>query len=118
MSSFKVTSPASAAPILVREGPTDIGEFLLTNLKGTIRYLKLWDAAAAADVTVGTTAPDVVIPVPPATAAPFFASGEVCGRFKLGLVIVVVTGLADNDATAPTARDVVGTLEYGTPGEC
>jgi hypothetical protein len=116
MSTFKVVSPASAAPILVHRGPVVVDEVFLTNLKGTVRYLKCWDAANASDVTVGTTPPDLIIPVQPSGAISPFVNADLDAVFALGLVVVVVTGLPDNDATAPTARDIVGTLNYCLPG--
>lgn len=114
MSSTKYANAANATPVLLRKGPCQIGEYHLTNLAVAARYVKLFDAAAAADVTVGTTKPDLIIPI----AAGAVAWAEACARFDLGVVAVTVTGLTDSDNTAGSARDVAGTINIGMPGEC
>jgi hypothetical protein len=113
MSTIKVSNAANATPVLLKSGPCQVDEFFLTNLIGTLRFIKLYDAALAADVTVGTTLPVVVIPV----AAAGFTWGDVDAFFALGCVMVCVTGLLDSDATAPSARNVVGTINVGYPGQ-
>lgn len=84
----------------------------LINTSNTVFYVKLWwfrgADAAAAGPTVGTTAPDLVIAVPPLDAAggagyatPSWPGG-VCNA-GAPLWVACVTGAADSDNTAVAA---------------
>lgn len=80
------------------------------NLATTTRFLKIYNATAAT-VTVGTTAPDLTIPIPGN------ASDDVTGVFSVpfpggaafgtALTVAATTGVADADAGAPGANEVV-----------
>lgn len=58
-------------------------------------YLQLYDAAAAADVTVGTTTPDKTLFVP-ASGAMDFNWGKEPIKFSRGLVIAATTTVGGN----------------------
>ncbi len=109
MSTFKVSAAALAR---AHGKTTQVGCILVTNLADAARYLKLWDAGTVDDVTLGTTPPDIVIPL--AAGATFY--GEPCATFNKGLVVGVTTGAPDTDNTLAADRDVVGVVSYGLPG--
>ncbi len=85
------------------------------NLSASVRYLKFYNAAAAA-VTVGTTTPVMTIPIP--TQGDTNGAGLVlpiptCGvQFDTGLCVAATTALADADTGAPGANEVVVNLWY------
>jgi len=84
------------------------------NLANAVRYLKIYNATAAT-VVVGTTVPDMTIPLPTqgdTNGAGFvwqIPHGIVMGT---AMTIAATTGVADNDAGAPGANEVVLTLLY------
>lgn len=49
----------NGAATLVRGQPTSISSIMLHNEGAATRYIQMFDAAAVADVTLGTTAPSV-----------------------------------------------------------
>lgn len=80
-----------------------------------VRYLKLYNATTA-NVTVGTTTPVLVIPLP--TMADTNGAGVVlpipsCGiQFDTAITIAATTGFADNDTGTPGANDVIAFGAY------
>jgi hypothetical protein len=107
MSTFAVSSPGDASAVLVQKGPCQLHGYHLANANASARYAKLYDAAAAADVTVGTTLPKLRIPV---TGSNLAWAANLQVHFKLGMVVAVVTGAADTDTTGGSARDIAGAL--------
>lgn len=84
------------------------------NLADAVRYLKLYDATAA-NVVVGTTVPNWTFPIPTAgdtNGAGFTLTLPVPLQCSNGITVAATTGLADNDATAPGANEVVLNLLY------
>ena len=86
----------------------------VSNAATTTRYLKFYNATSA-NVTVGTTAPVITIPIPGN------ASDDVSGVFNVGglgigfdtaITVAVTTGLADNDTGAPSANDCIVNVFY------
>lgn len=88
---------------------------IVLNMSASVRYMKFYDAPAAA-VTVGTTTPLMTIPIP--TNGDTNGSGwtptlPICGvGFDNGITVAVTTGLADNDTGAPGANEIVVVLWY------
>lgn len=86
---------------LVEAGNLALVGWNLINPIATTAYLKLYNAATAAEVTVGTTVPIETLQIP--AAGLFWQSNE--DKFQLafskGIVIAVVTGIADSNASAP-----------------
>jgi hypothetical protein len=113
MSTYNIRNTADANPILVRAKATLVCGLLLTNKAGAARYLKVYDAAKASDVTVGTTVPVALVILPATTTVPIAQLHALC---QLGLVIAITTGIADTDTGAPSAGDVVGQLQYSVVG--
>lgn len=75
------------------------------------RFLKVYNNVAAS-VTVGTTVPDLTFPIPPNTAGFTLNFGTQGLQFSTGICIAATTGLADNDAGAPGANEVVVNAGY------
>ena len=85
------------------------------NMKATVLYLKLYDALAA-NVTVGTTVPDMTFPLPTpgSTNGQGFclSFGTQGAAFTTALTIACTTGVADNDTGAPGANECIVNLTY------
>ena len=81
----------------------------LTNLATTRRYIKFYNATAAS-VTVGSTTPFLTIPLDAGQSANVeFTNGI---AFSTAISVAATNLLADNDATAPGANEVVGNIFY------
>jgi len=87
----------------------------VTNTATAVRYIKFYNATAA-NVIVGTTVPALTVGIPGN------ATDDVAGVFSVpfpggaafgtALTIAATTLVADNDATAPGANDVIVDLFY------
>jgi hypothetical protein len=108
---FKVSWPANTTP----QAPDGSGAaavtlagYSLTNTAVAARFVKFYDKATAP--TVGTDIPKRTVQVP--------ASGQVAASFwrgilfKLGLWVSVTNVATDADNTAPTAGDVLVTVDW------
>jgi hypothetical protein len=86
----------------------------ITNYATSVRYVKLYNDTAA-NVSVGTTTPYDVIPVPAGSSTAPTVITESFGGHGLpftALCLAAVTGLANNSAGAPGADEVVVTAYY------
>lgn len=82
---------------LLNTGMTVVTSVEIENPNGAPVYLQLFDAAAIADVTVGTTTPDYTRMVPlGSAAAPTSRIIEVPIRFAKGCVYAVTTTRSGN----------------------
>ncbi|NIT58413.1 MAG: hypothetical protein GWN00_19955 [Aliifodinibius sp.] len=85
------------------------------NLGTAPRFLKFYNATAAS-VTVGTTTPDLTFPVPSQgttdDGAGFTLSIPNGIAFGTAITIAATTGVADADAGAPGANEVIVNLGY------
>lgn len=72
-------------------------------------YVKFYNATAA-NVTVGTTTPALTIPIPAGGASNIEFSHGI--PFSTAISIAATTVVADNDATAPAANQVVANILY------
>lgn len=88
---------------------------VVMNLTAAVLYLKIYNATAA-NVTVGTTTPDLTIPIPTAgstNGAGFVLPIPACGvAFSTAITIACTTGIADNDTGAPAANSCAVALFY------
>lgn len=91
----------NATDVLVQAGETLLYGYTLHNVTAADAFLLLFNAAAIADVTVGTTVPDYVVP----NAANGVASRAFTKPlyFALGLVIASTTA---TDGSTDAAQDV------------
>lgn len=94
----------SNTAVLVEAGPVNVYSYDVYNANSAVAYIQLFNAAAAGDVTVGTTAPDAVISVKATDRAALAAAVALYG-FDKGLVIAATTTPDGN--TAPTTALVV-----------
>lgn len=79
------------------------------NAAATTRYVKLYNATAA-NVTVGSTTPVLVLPVPAGGAAN--AVFDIGIAFSTAICAAATTGVANSDTGAPSANDVVVNFLY------
>lgn len=89
--------------------PTRLYGYYVYNNAAAVRYLKLYNTAAAP--TVGTDTPILTIPLPAGSAANVGLVGGV--PFSKGIGLGATTGVADSDTGAPAANDVVVNLFHG-----
>lgn len=82
--------------------------YYISNRAGAERFVKIWFKPAAS-VTVGTTAPDMTIPLAAAQSANL-SNMAVLPAGATGITIAATTGIADSDVAAPTANDVVANI--------
>lgn len=81
------------------------------NIAATPVYVKFYDTGSVADVT--TMAPVKRLAIPGNTAAAgFVVEWERGVVFKRGIVVRMVTGITDSDATAPTANEQLVNIDY------
>jgi hypothetical protein len=84
----------------IRAGATTVYYLDLDNsLNAATTYFKAWNAAAP---TVGTTAPDMVIPVPASTRLPIPIPGGLLFSANLSMAAVTTGGTAGT--TAPSSN--------------
>ena len=105
---YFVNSAATTNGALILTGTSGLQAFFATNTGATVAYVKLYNKATAP--TVGTDVPEMIIPIPAATAGvPGVVSvptGFNAFRFALGLGIAITGGAADSDTTAVAAGQV------------
>lgn len=105
---YYINSAATTNGALVITGTSGLQALYATNTGATVAFIKLYNKATAP--TVGTDAPEMVIPVPaavsgvPGVANPFIGFSGF--RFALGLGIAITGAVADNDTTAVAAGQV------------
>jgi hypothetical protein len=99
---------------LVAAGAHGVFSIQVSGINAAPAYLKFYDKATAP--TCGTDTPIKVIVIPAAATA---ANGGLSNpaiplgvKFKLGLGFCVVTGIADNDNTSPTAANYNVNFDY------
>lgn len=103
--------PGVTTPAQIKAAPGRILGIRTFNIGANSAYLKLYDSVAAP--TVGTTAPLDVIGIP--GNADGGGNNDKCiqGRkFANGLWVAVTTGITDADTTAPTANQILVTIDY------
>lgn len=103
-----VNSAASTNGQLVITGTTGVQAVYCTNTGATAAYVKLYNKATAP--TVGTDAPEMIVPIPAAVAgvpgAVNVSPGFNGQRFPLGLGLAITGGAVDSDTTAVAAAQV------------
>lgn len=105
-----VASAASDNATIAYDGPCELVHINGHNAKASVVYLKLYRLTAAqiAGPTLPANTDTPFMTLALAASAPFrfeFANGA---DFPLGLGFRLVTGSADNDATAVAANDILG----------
>lgn len=104
----RVQAAAGTNSAIVKASAGKVLGWNFSNLVAAWRFVKLCNITTAP--VVGTTAVFLVIPIPPNGDVEFFAEGGI--PFSTGIGRYVVTGVADTDATATAANDVVGQIYF------
>lgn len=104
----RVLAAAGTNSAVVKASAGKVLGWNFSNLVAAWRFVKLCNIATAP--VVGTTAVFLVIPIPPNGDVEFFSEGGI--PFSTGIGRYVVTGVADTDATATAANDVVGQIYF------
>ena len=92
--------------ILVGVGPLELSSFFIYNNDTAAGFVQFFNAAAVADVTLGTTVPDWVVGV----ATVSWAQGSFAFplMFSKGIVIGFTATVKGADATSSTAEVCLG----------
>jgi hypothetical protein len=88
-----------------------VGRVIFTNVSGVTLWLKLYNDTAA-NVTVGTTTPQITIGLPGNATDDISGSIELDAQFTTAITAAVTTGAADNNTGAPAANDCVVNILY------
>lgn len=105
-SNSKVISAAGTNATLIRASALTIYTMSVSNNSASWRYLKLYNKASAP--TVGTDVPAFVVGLPPGSTVTI--ANAVGMRFLTGLALAITAGIADTDATAIGADEVIVSL--------
>jgi hypothetical protein len=97
-----------ATGVLIKGGAGCVFGYFIANSSASTRFVKFYNKTAAP--TVGTDVPLLTLAIPAASAANYYFGPGI--QFDLGIGIGATTLVADNDATAPTANDVVVNIFY------
>jgi hypothetical protein len=92
---------------VVKSSAGEVGGWHLANNSASIRYVKVYNKAAA---PTSADTPQLTIPLPANSAANVLAPAGI--DFTAGIGLRGTTGIADNDTGAPTANDIVANLFY------
>jgi hypothetical protein len=109
---FTLTALGTTNATVVKAGPGVVTSLHVTNFNAAARYLRFYDTAKAPTAGVGTPVRKYGIPANSTTGAGFALAPMLPMAFKVGIAFTLTTGVADTDATALTANDVVITIEY------
>lgn len=104
----KLISAATTNATAVRTAATNVGWISAHNVSASMRYLKIYNKASAP--TVGTDVPVQVIPIQPNSEVMFAPFAGM--RLTTGFALAITGGIADNDATAIGANEVVVNWGY------
>lgn len=105
----KLIAAASTNATSVRNAATTIGLLTAHNLSAAVKFLKIYNKASAP--TVGTDVPVHTIPIP-ANGMVNFPIPAAGLRLSTGFALAITGAVADADATAVAANDVVVNWEY------
>ena len=108
---FKLISAASTNSTNVKGSSGTLYGIQATNINAAVRYLKVYDKAAAP--TVGTDTPVKTLAIPGnAAGAGIVVPFPVGVTFANGIGIAITTGSADADTGAVAAGDIIVNLDY------
>ena len=93
----------------IKGSPGGLLGFVITNNAGSVRFVKLYDLAAA---PAATDTPLLTIQIPANNSVPVPIGPLALAAFAKGIGIRGTTGVADADTGAPTANDIVCNIFY------
>lgn len=108
---FSLLAAATTNATLVKKGAGRLVSIFAVNVNAAVRYIKFYDSNRVPDAGTGTPVRRYAIPAS-TTGLGFVLTPTVPMAFFQGLAFTMTTGVADTDATALTANDVILTLEY------
>jgi len=108
---FTLTAANTTNATLVKAAPGIITAIQCINVNAAVRYLRLYDMNRVPVAGAGTPERKYAIPGN-AAGAGFVLAPAIPMQFISGIAFTLTTGVADNDATALTANDVILTIEY------
>lgn len=108
---FSLIATADTNQTLVKRGPGKLISIMAVNVNAAVRYLKFYDIGKVPVAGSGIPSRRYAIPAS-TTGLGFVLAPTVPMGFFSGLAFTITGGVADNDATALTANDVILTLEY------
>lgn len=87
-----------AALAVVAAGPTRLRGVYALNVDNELSWIQIFDAAATGDVTLGTTAPDMSIPVAASGGTREITFPEEGVTFNAGIVVAATKGASNSTA--------------------
>lgn len=112
LSFSKLISAATTNLTQIKGSAGQIYGIFATNINAAVRYLKVYNAASAS-VTVGTTVPDMTLPIPAnAAGAGFYLKWPQGVAMGTGISIALTTGVADDDTGAVAANELTVHVFY------
>lgn len=108
---FTLTALGTTNATRVKASPGVVTAIHCVNVAAAVRYLRFYDTAAVP--TAGAGLPVRKFAIPGNAAGAGFVLAPLVGmKFLTGIGFTLTTGVADSDATALTANDVILTLEF------
>jgi hypothetical protein len=108
VSSGVINSLATTNGAVVKATPATVFSITASNTSASLRYLKIYNSTT---VTVGTTTPALVIPIP-ASSVQNIEFGTFGMRLGTGFCVGITGGAADNDTTVIGAGEVKVLIAY------
>jgi hypothetical protein len=108
---FSLIAAATDNATLIKKGAGKIVSIFAVNVNAAVRYLKFYDTNILPVAGTGRPIRRYAIPAS-TTGLGFVLAPTVPMGFFLGLAFTIVNGVADTDATAIAANDVILTIEY------
>lgn len=97
--SYPIGSDALVATaVLIKTGSVSLSGYHIFNTTAAAAYVQLYDAAAAADVTVGTTVHTLVLGIPSSSGACRSLTRPL--KFTNGIVVASTTAVAGSTGAA------------------
>jgi hypothetical protein len=98
----------NASKTLVKAGTVKLGGYHLLNTTAAVAYLQIFDAAAAADVTLGSTTPTLSLGLIASGGAVLAPSGWKGIQFTKGIVVAGTTTVNGNTGAAIDCNFFIG----------
>lgn len=111
LSTYSIIAANTNNSTLISAGPHNVYTITVYNPTATIAWLKLYDKATAPNCGTDTPKERHMIPASTSGAGAVIPS-DLGTSFSLGLGFCIVTGVADNDNTAPAAGSAVINVRY------
>lgn len=113
---YRNPNVTTAAATLIATGAQILVGWNLINKGTSNAFLKLYNAAAAVDVTVGTTTPVRTLLIPGSGTAFLSNEDKWQKNFPLGMVFAVTGDMLDTDSSAPSGACHIEVL-YAPPAQ-